>query len=208
MTETPEQPMTASAAVRAAVGIPRLLGDLSAYLNEAPPLPAVQVEEVARTVALFLEGVPRSGAAVRAALLSARAFAALGAPSVARRLLLHGTGLARPDRWSAAGAAVLWTIDVSRLEGAAGAPLELALFRALDAALAGLAELWDRPSGAGALGLRRAGRAAGRLLSVSSRSRAARGLASEMRGRCAARLADIARGRGWHAVPAVLLLDG
>lgn len=115
------------------------------------------------------------------ALLIARALWSLGAREAARRLVDRndrGTEgdlarhtldrlppslpvwrclkarLIRGGTWSAAGGDPVWVLDLGRVSGLDGEPLELAWFPVIQLLLSGMAELWDATRGRGFLGLR------------------------------------------------------
>lgn len=192
--------------------LPRLLREISEALGRALPLSEAQMEELARAVDLFLdERREGDGDAAReepyVAMLASRALASLGEGEVAQRLLVYGTGLVSPALWEISLGASMWVLDMRRLTLAAGAPLELTLFRCLEVVVAATAEIWDASGGEGVLGLRHVCRAAAELLHRSPRSEDARRLADELRALAAAQLETLRAARGWRRAPEVVNLD-
>lgn len=193
--------------------IPRLLREVADLFGDPQPLPEVQVDELARAVEIYLARQPAEAAPEAAddlrdvILLTSRAVASLGEPGVARRLLVHSTGLVRPALWEVLSGQSMWVLDLRHLAVPSDGPLELVLFRSLDAVLRSIAELWDPTHGHGALGLRRVCLTAAMLLQGGTRTPAARELVREIRARCEMRLTSLGRLRGWTATPAVLNLD-
>ncbi len=193
--------------------IPRLLREVADLFGDPQPLPEVQIDELARAVEIYLArqspvvAVDSADGLRGVVLLTSRAVASLGESGVARRLLVHSTGLVRPALWEVLSGRSMWVLDLRHLAVPSDAPLELVLFRSLDMVLRSIAELWDGTHGQGTLGLRRVCRTAAELLQAGTRTPAARDLAREIRGRCEMRLAALGPLRGWTAIPAVLNLD-
>lgn len=143
---------------------------------------------------------------LRVACLSARTLSALGFGALARRLLLFGCGLVRPCAWEVAGGGRIWVLDLQPLFPEEGAPLELALFPALESAIAGMAEVWDSSAGQGLLGIRNLGPLLDRLIRPAGlRGRRRRSaLMRELLRSGQSRLEALAPVRGWRYTPAVI----
>ncbi len=174
----------------------------------AGELDSDELRELAAGVAWHAAALPRPPAGQgELSRLTARALGSLGRPDAARRVLVLGSGLVRSSEWLAASPRIVWTLDLHRLLLREADHLELALFLALDVILDAIAGLWDASSGAGLLGLRRAGTAARVLLGPNApRTRIAR-LRHEVRGLCEKRLVILAAERGWADRPQVLFTD-
>ncbi len=139
--------------------------------------------------------------------LAARALGSLGRPDTARRVLLFGSGMVRPDSWLVTGSGNAWALDLRQLVRQNGDRLELALFLGLDLSLGALAPLWDSCSGRGHLLLRHAGATARLLLGPAAGPARAAALRHETRRACECRLDTLAAARGWAERPQVLFAD-
>jgi hypothetical protein len=171
-------------------------------------LAPAQVGELARAVAWFVEK-DRGGYFTdnrHLAALASRALASVGERVQARRLLVLGTGMVRSAEWIVSGEDSMWVMDLKAVTLLDRPGLELVLFRSLDLVLGTVAEVWDRTSGRGVLGLLHVSQTASALIGDTS-ERAVLKLGLEIKGRCAERLSSIGASRGWTHVPVVMDLD-
>lgn len=168
-----------------------------------------RAEHVARAVECYVEHACTGGCADARSLvlMATQALQSVGEGKVARRFLLHGTGLVRPSEWEVTGGDTLWVLDLRQISAMDDAPLELIFFTGLGIIIDSLAEVWDRTSGQGTLGLRHVFQAAESLLGTECPQQEARGLCDEIRTRCEHRLAKQQQARGWSASPVVMNLD-
>ncbi len=207
-----ENPADANAAGQASRLLPGMLAEVSAMIGEELSLTRTQASELAHAVDLYLdERGSRTGASSEStfsvAVLASRALEGLGEGDVARRLLVHGTGLLRPALWNVSRGRAMWILDLRFLILSAEAPLELTLFACMETVLTASSDIWDACRGEGLLGLRHVRRTVAGLLNRGDRSRAARRLAGELRDVARQQLARIATRRGWLRVPDVINLD-
>jgi hypothetical protein len=167
------------------------------------------LDDLARAVAAFVAGGGARGTPDESsvAVLASRALASVGEGAAARKLLLFGTGLARPAEWDVTGGGAMWVLDLRRAAIRSDSALELALFPALAAAVESLAEVWDGTRGRGVLGLRHVCGSAGRLLGPDAKSARVAALAGDILKLCAAKLEQAKRRRGWRETPLVMNLD-
>ncbi|MBM4142958.1 MAG: hypothetical protein FJ225_05105 [Lentisphaerae bacterium] len=182
----------------------RVSAEIRALCRAQDTVDGAAVEDLARAVAHY---VVREAGAGNLAALTSRALAGLGERQAARRVLLMGTGMARPAEWDVTGGGAMWILDLRRILLREDAALELFFFTALGAVVDSLAECWDRAGGRGALGLRHVCGAATRLLGRARGDAAVARLADETIGLCRARLARAGRARGWKDTPLVMNLD-
>ncbi len=113
----------------------------------------------------------------------------------------------RPAEFPSLGRGTLWILDMARLAPGRTPGLELAVLRAMQAALTRLAHVWDGAGGKGLLGLSRLRQAAGLILDAPPSSRKARRLAAELTRHCWAWLEILKTRRGWTAQPGLVSLD-
>ncbi|MBM4144220.1 MAG: hypothetical protein FJ225_11605 [Lentisphaerae bacterium] len=184
------------AAVRALCGAPGGAG-------------AAAADDLARAVADYVlrEAAAAEPGAGELAALASRALHGLGEGRAARRVLLEGTGMARPAAWDVTGGGAMWILDLRRVLAREDAALEMILFAALGTAVDALAECWDATGGRGVLGLRHVPAAAARLLGRGRGDGAVGRLVGEALRLCGARLARAGRARGWSETPLVMNLD-
>lgn len=187
-----------------------LVRELVASYGGMPPLREAQIAEMAHAVDAYLAARAGGGSqpdAAHVVLLASRALESLGEGEVAGRLLVFGTGLVRPALWEISAGASMWVLDLRQLTVPSDAPLELVLFRSLEAVIEATAEMWDETRGAGVLGLRHVCRTAAALLHRGLHTPQARRLADDLRAHCAGRLGELRRRRGWRQTPDVVNLD-
>ncbi len=165
--------------------------------------------EVARAVECFVEHDCGGHCADARALvlMASQGLHSVGNTGVARRFLLHGTGLARPSEWEVIHGDTMWVIDLKQLTVKDDAPLELIFFTGLGIIIETLADLWDTTRGRGVLGLRHVCGTAEALLGNGGKLAAIVSLSDEIRRHCNDRLERLRRDRGWEERPQVLNLD-
>ena len=160
--------------------------------------------EVARAVECFVEqdcGEARLDA--RALVL----MTSVGRTGVARRFLLHGTGLVKPSEWEVSRGETMWVVDLKQLTVLDGAPLELIFFTGLGIIIETLSDLWDSTQGRGVLGLRNVCGTAEMLLGQGGKLSDIVSLSDEIQRHCNDRLDRLCRNRGWQERPQVMNLD-
>ncbi len=165
--------------------------------------------EVARAVECFVEHDCGGHCADARALvlMASQGLESVGNTGVARRFLLHGTGLAKPSEWEVIHGDTMWVIDLKQLTVRDDAPLELIFFTGLGIIIETLADLWDATRGRGVLGLRHVCGTAEALLGAGDKLAAIVSLSDEIQRHCHDRLDRLRRDRGWDERPQVLNLD-
>ena len=168
-----------------------------------------EAEQVCRAVECYLEQDCGCGAvdARTLVLMATQALQTVGEGRVARRFLLHGTGLVRPSEWEVTGGDTVWVLDLRQISVYDDAPLELVFFTGLGIIIDALAEVWDRTGGDGSLGLRHVFQTAEALLGPMATEAEARRLRGEITERCDARLRRQGAARGWQTSPQIINLD-
>lgn len=191
----------------------------------------------AEAVAAFLRQEGRTAVATeRLLMLTARALWAVGDEYAARRLVDAGgrpldfsrhyadaacaagvtlddwavfftSRAVRPAEFPSLGGGTLWILDMAKLVPARAPGLELAVLRAMQAALTRLADVWDGARGNGLLGLSRLRQAAGLILEAPPAARKSRRLAAELTRHCWACLKILKNRRGWTDQPGLISLD-
>jgi hypothetical protein len=165
--------------------------------------------EVARAVECFVEHDCGGHCADARALvlMTSQGLDSVGSTGVARRFLLHGTGLAKPSEWEVTHGETMWVIDLTQLTVRDDAPLELIFFTGLGIIVEALADIWDATQGRGVLGLRHVCGTAEALLGNGGKLADIVSLSDEIRRHCHDRLERLRRDRGWVDRPQVLNLD-
>lgn len=180
---------------------------VTAYWSEVSGDTSVPSEYLALLVSRALHGVGEGQAARR---IVADHFRDTASADVAERALglrtlppslwnVFASRLLRPSRW-AMDEGLVWVLDLSRLNLAAGDCMELSFLQALRALLQHAAGIWDSSGGEGVLGLR------GLAEAVRRAGLHAHSLA-EVEGFCRRVLRRLGEARGWWDVPRVLSLD-
>jgi hypothetical protein len=139
-------------------------------------------------------------------LLASRALDAMGHGLDARRMLLFGTGLVVPERWTVGQGDEVWVLNLARFANRDRTMLELTLFGGVRLSLEILAEVWDAGSGRGILGLRGIQVVAGAVTPTRNKARK-RIVSDEVRDFCREKLHCLSCERGWREVPRILDLD-
>ncbi len=165
--------------------------------------------EVARAVECFVEHDcdGHCADARSLVLMTSQGLDSVGNTGVARRFLLHGTGLAKPSEWEVTHGDTMWVIDLKQLTVRDDAPLELIFFTGLGIIIETLADIWDATAGRGVLGLRHICGTAEALLGDGGKLADIVSLSDEIRRHCHDRLERLRRDRGWADRPQVLNLD-
>ena len=140
-------------------------------------------------------------------LMASRGMDSVGHTGVARRFLLHGTGLVKPSEWEVSHGETMWIVDLKQLTVRDGAPLELIFFTGLGIILETLSDLWDGTQGRGVLGLRNVCGTAEMLLGQGGKLSEIVSLSDEIQRHCHDRLDRLRRERGWQDRPQVMNLD-
>lgn len=168
-----------------------------------------EAAEVAHAVECFVEqdcgGYCADARAL--VLMASQGLESVGNTGVARRFLLHGTGLAKPSEWEVTHGETMWVIDLKQLTVRDDAPLELIFFTGLGIIIEALAGIWDATQGHGVLGLRHVCGTAEALLGEGRKRSEIAGLSDEIRSHCRDRLERLQRDRQWDERPQVLNLD-
>jgi len=135
-------------------------------------------------------------------LLASQALRSVGQHRASRRMLMLGSGFARPVSWAVTSEGAGWTLDVARIDPSAHGGLEILFFRCLHAALEALVESWDPAEAAvGVVVLRGAEQAGAAVLGQPVRSRPVQAFVAEVQAACRARLELLARRHGWASPP-------
>ena len=168
-----------------------------------------EAAEVARAVECYVEqdcgGCCADARAL--VLMTSRGLNSVGKEGVARRFLLHGTGLIKPSEWEVTHGETMWVIDLKQLTVRDGAPLELIFFTGLGIIIEALSDVWDGTRGGGMLGLRHVCGTAEALLGGSGKLADVVSLSDEIQRHCHGRLERLRRQRGWDEQPQVMNLD-
>lgn len=199
----PEAPLTPDGLLK------RLVDEIAETTGIPPAVKRVDLDALADALRLaWTPGNDPRPDRLQVIRLSARTFSALGSGAMARQLVLFGSGLVRPCVWEISGGRRMWVLDVQPLFPGEGAPLELTLFQALEAAIAGMAEVWDVSAGQGLLAIRNLGPLVDRLVRMpGSRGRKRRAaLLREVLRASQSRLENLAPTRGWRQTPDVIHL--
>jgi hypothetical protein len=169
---------------------------------------SADVEEVAGAVSRFVAESGRAAVDARYLMvLAARALAAVGEKTAARRVYVFGSGLVRPSEWEVTGGQAVWVLDLKQMTTDGSWAHEMLLLVSLHVVLDGIADVWDETRGRGVLGLRHVCSVAAALAGRGGRGKR-EAAASEIRDWCVAKLSDVSRRRGWGEAPSVLDLDG
>ncbi len=137
-------------------------------------------------------------------LLASKALQSVGERKAATRMLLLGSGFARPVSWVVTAHDAGWTLDVSRMTQDHVVGLEMAFFSCLHAALEALAEEWNQANGQVTVVLRGAEEAGRALLGCPVASRRVQAFVDEVELACRQKVAQLAAQYGWQAVPRLL----
>lgn len=169
---------------------------------------SADLDEVGGAVSRFVEASGRTAVDARYLMvLAARALAAIGEKTAARRVYVFGSGLVSPSEWEVTRGQAMWVLDLKRMTTDGAWAHELLLLVNLHVVLDGIADVWDETEGRGALGLRHVCAAAASLSGRGKRGKR-EAAATEIRDWCEAKLSEVARRRGWRECPSVLDLDG
>ena len=141
-------------------------------------------------------------------LLASKALQSVGEKKAAHRMLMLGSGFARPVSWLVTEQDTGWTLDVSRITLAESSGLEMVFFRCLHAALEAMAEEWDRFDGDVILVLRGADQAGAALLGRTATSRQVIQFVYEVEDACQAKLSQLGQQYGWSNTPGLLKVAG
>jgi len=141
------------------------------------------------------------------AVLASRALDVLGRPHAARRLLVMGSGLARPAEWEITGDGAMWILDLRRIAVRDDCALEIVFFAGMSLVVETLAECWDDAGGQGVLGLRHVCSTAAQLLGKRGEHASVQRLVDDTIHLCGAKLEQARRERAWRDVPLVINLD-
>ncbi|NQU40712.1 MAG: hypothetical protein HQ523_12220 [Lentisphaerae bacterium] len=165
--------------------------------------------EVARAVECFIEhDCSETRLDARAlVLMTSRGLESVGRAGVARRFLLHGTGLVKPSEWEVSRGDTMWVVDLKQLTVLDGAPLELIFFTGLGIIIETLSDIWDSTQGRGVLGLRNVCSTAEMLLGYGGKLAEIVSLSGEIQRHCHDRLDRLCRDRGWQERPEIMNLD-
>ena len=168
-----------------------------------------RLEEMTQAVLFFLGGNADCRCVDRRSMakLVARAFADLGEDALARRLLLHGTGLIRSSEWEFTGGRSVWVLDLRQMTVEEDVCLELAFFAGLHIILESIAEVWDASRGVGMLGLRNVCATAAHLLGRTGNEKSVHALATEITRCCREKLRRLRCEREWDGMPEVMDMD-
>lgn len=186
----------------------RIMSEIRAVCGDEDVHPD-EIEEIARSVAMFLERqhLPYCVESKYLVLLASRALSSLGERKLARRLLVFGTGLVTSSEWIVTGQDAMLVLDLKRLTVRDSDCMELLLFELLTTVVEAVADVWDESGGRGVMGLRSVCWTSARLLGCRGKSRHARRLAEEIKTFCARKLDGIGQARGWKSSPLVMNLD-
>ena len=141
------------------------------------------------------------------AVLASRALDVLGRPQAARKLLVMGSGLARPAEWEITGDGAMWILDLRRMAVRNDCALEIVFFAGMSLVVETLAECWDDAKGRGVLGLRHVCGTAALLLGKRDDHESVRRLVNDTIHLCGAKLEQARHERAWQDVPLVINLD-
>jgi hypothetical protein len=166
--------------------------------------------EAAVGVAAYLdehEKTPRDLTPRRSCALVSQALEATGEAVLARRLRIFGSSVVYPASWVVTGHQTVWVLDVARLLTKQDPPMEIALFGRLQSALTTFADVWDRTSGQGVLGLKGLSAAARFVLGREAWLPCVQDLTSELHHLGVRQLDALHHRRQWAHTPAVMSLD-
>jgi len=166
------------------------------------------VEALSQALSVYLESTSdRAGFFVEDGnllVLASRALRSVGERSAATRMLMLGSGFARPVSWSLAANGEGWTLDVARIAQQEHGGLEIIFFRCLHAALEALAETWGKDGHAAVLVLQGAEQAGAAVLGQPVSSRPVQAFVAEVEAACREKLDQLARQYGWQTPPRLL----
>jgi hypothetical protein len=134
-------------------------------------------------------------------VLASRALQSVGQGKAATRMLMLGSGFARPVSWLVTEQDAGWTIDVARISEEAAGGLEIVFFRCLNAAIEALAETWHAHGGQVVVVLQGATEAGSVLLGRPAHARQVQAFVKEVDVACRDKLAQLARQYGWKEPP-------
>ena len=185
-----------------------LAAEVAGACNGESGVSAANLQELARAIEFLAGQNPGDGGmeSSHVLLLASQALTSLGEGTVARRLVVFGSGLVRASVWEAARSRNMWVLDLKRMMVREDAWLEMIFFGSLSVVLESLADVWDESKGRGTLGLRHVCAAASGMLGKGGKKQVA-GLAGEILDWCGGRLKQIGGARGWTEIPEVLNLD-
>lgn len=113
----------------------------------------------------------------------------------------------RPAKFPSLGGDTLWVLDMAKLVSSPAPGLEMGVLRAIQAALARLADIWEDTDGNGLLGLSRLHQASGLILAAPPTARKSRRLAKELTKYCWSCLEVLRMRHGWTRQPGLVCLD-
>ncbi len=140
-------------------------------------------------------------------LLASKALHSVGAHKAATRMLMLGSGFARPVSWLVTEHDAGWTLDVSRISGDVSGGLEIMFFHCLHAALEALAEQWDLAGGRVSVVLRGTEAAGVGLLGRPATSRPVLRFVEEVESACREKLKQLTHQYGWDDTPRLLIAN-
>lgn len=189
---------------------------LSAYIKDylvrmgvlASEIDPHSVDELSHALSAYLElATDRTGFFVEDGnllLLASQALESVGERKAATRMLMLGSGFARPVSWLVTQQDAGWKLDVSKIAEDLHSRLEMVFFRCLHAALEALAEEWNRHAGKVVVVLQGAEEAGASLLGRPVTSRQVQVFVAEVEAACRDKLQHLANQHGWNAVPELM----
>lgn len=166
------------------------------------------IDEMSHAISVYLEdSSDRAGFFVadgQLLVLASQALQSVGERKAATRMLMLGSGFARPVSWLVTEQDAGWTLDVARISTDASGGLEMVFFRCLHAALEALAESWHAHGGQVVVVLRGAEEAGAKLLGRPASARQVQAFVVEVEASCREKLQFLSDQYGWGAVPTLL----
>ena len=166
------------------------------------------VEDLSHSLSEYLEHTSdRAGFFVEDGnllVLASQALRSVGERRAATRMLMLGSGFARPVSWLVTEQDAGWTLDLSRIAQEAHGGLEIVFFRCLHAALEALAEAWAVDGNRGVLVLQGVEQAGAAVLGHPVSSRPVQAFVADVEAACRARLRLLAERHGWSGTPQLL----
>lgn len=199
--------VSGSSAEKSAV-VSHIAAEIAEVCGDDRTIDTDDVEALAKAIETFLEREHSGGSADSRYLvmLASKALTSIGYDSAGRRMLVFGTGLVKPSEWEVTGDDAMWVLDLKEMMINEDSPLEIIFFSSLSMVVEAIAEVWDKTSGQGILGLKNVFSTAVALLG-SDGHKSIGALEEEIKSNCDKKLQQLGKERNWNTSPRVMNLD-
>lgn len=186
----------------------KMISTITSASGLPPAVKDVELEALTDTLRMIWIDSPQQPDFQQIIQYSAKALSDIGSETMARRVLVFGSGLVDRCFWQISAGHRMWMLDVGLLFSRTEPLLELTVVMALALVMDSISEVWDESRGRGVLGIRALEELAGRICADGGRrgQRRRERLADDLLYFIKMRLEAEASSRDWQRAPDVVIL--